>query len=76
MNKYMDNSEILKLQETANGHILFINHEPQKIIIEGKKVLNNLTEKTVVFCERLYINYLYQLVFTCIQVYTTAKYFN
>jgi len=49
MNKYMDNSEILKLQETANGHILFINHEPQKIIIEDKKVLNILTDKQLSF---------------------------
>jgi len=49
MNKYMDNSEILKLQETEDGHILFINYEPQKIIIEDKKVLNNLTEKQLAF---------------------------
>ena len=49
MNKYMDNSEILKLQETANGHILFINKEPQKIIIEDKKVLNILTDKQLSF---------------------------
>jgi hypothetical protein len=49
MNKYMDNSEILKLQETANGHILFINSESQKIIIKDKKIMNILTEKQLAF---------------------------
>ena len=49
MNAYMDTSEFLKLQETANGHILFINYEPQKIIIKDKKVTNDLTDKQLSF---------------------------
>ena len=49
MNKYMDCTEFLKLQETANGHILFINYEPQKIIIKDKKIMNDLTENQLAF---------------------------
>ena len=49
MNAYIDCKEFLKLQETANGYILFINSEPQKIIIEDKKVTNDLTDKQLSF---------------------------
>ena len=49
MNAYMDTSEFLKLQETANGYILFINYEPQNIIVEDKKIMNDLTENQLAF---------------------------
>ena len=50
MNQFLDTSEVLKLQETANGHILWINNKkPQKILVENGEIQNDLTEKQLKF---------------------------
>jgi len=42
MNKRIDNKVILTLQETAEGHDLYINHDKQKIIIVDGEIQNDL----------------------------------
>lgn len=49
MNKVMDTSEFLKLQETEDGVILYINESPQEILAENGKMINNLTDKQMKF---------------------------
>lgn len=45
----MIDGEFLKLRETKFGVFLFINGKPQKIVIENRKITNNLTTNQLNF---------------------------
>jgi len=51
MNKFLDTKEFLKLQETDNGYILFINNDPQKVVIKNGVIKNKLTKKQLEFVQ-------------------------
>ena len=49
MNKFLDASEVLILQEIKDGYLLHINNEPVKLEIENKEIKNDLTDKQMEF---------------------------